>query len=185
MSNYLKDFFLAFWAFWCRSSARSPLESCTSPLSFRSPLLSKPPDPGSWNIPSWILDPQSSIPTRVADVLNQVRSEFLEQQPIEEIMPKSDLKRKTDCKTNFWQIQAIASSLRLEVVWLEFQQQSSFANQTCRASLIISDRRKPLLAEVIKPVQWLRRVTKQFESCDKKCFSSHMTGKVVRSDTAS
>ena len=62
MSNYLKDFFLAFWAFWCRSSARSPLESCTSPLSFRSPLLSKPPDPDPGStFPPWILDPQSFI----------------------------------------------------------------------------------------------------------------------------
>jgi len=33
--------------------------------------------------------------------LNQVRGEFLEQQPNEEIMPRSEIKRKTDCKTNF------------------------------------------------------------------------------------
>ena len=104
------------------SSARSPLvltPSCTSPISYRSPLLFNQPDPGSNK--SWILDLNPAIPdprsrskrSRILHPdplswpLTQVRGDFLELQPNEEIMPRSEIKRKTDCKTNFWRFLSI------------------------------------------------------------------------------
>ena len=80
--------------------------TCTRPLSCRSPLLFNQPDPGSLIPIQQSRSKRSRIlhPDPLSWPLNQVRGEFLEQQPNEEIMPRSEIKRKTDCKTNFWRL---------------------------------------------------------------------------------